>query len=485
MQITAYGTSKRQNSTLVPTGGNSVSVTLKTPTNIIRPIIETTNTNAPTWSMVGMFGRYYFVTNVTYVSNGVYVVNLEVDVLASYKSQILSTPAMVVYASSNYDTLLPDNRIQQRASTNVSTANTDVPYYSQSPVYYLQVVGGTSNSAGGFSTLYKMTASELADLRDILFTDTEIKTEVEKFFTNMFDCIIACYESHIDATVGTSDTVVLGDYDTGVSAVRITQPQLTWTADISIPWPSADWRRTDCSLRLYLPFVGIVQLSPTEWLSASTLGVTATYDFNSGNVFYRLDVATGSETTADVVSYTGNFYAQVPVSRYGVNVGAALTSVMSNPVGVLSVGLGRTLLQNASSNPPAPLDMSGLVSSNAGLQAAIDESKTTVGATEAPLDAVINALSQSLPSTPGIIGGFGNAANAVTPSYVLAVVRSPRNMEVTEYAPLCGAPVYKVYSSLSGFSGFLQCSGFSVAGSMTATERARINAMLNAGIYIE
>lgn len=71
------------------------NVRLKQPTNILRPTIvisslEPFNLN---YAKIPDFNRYYFISDITIHSNGIYVLGLEVDVLMTYKEGILDSYA--------------------------------------------------------------------------------------------------------------------------------------------------------------------------------------------------------------------------------------------------------------------------------------------------------------------------------------------------------------------------------------------------------
>lgn len=70
---------------------------IKEPSSIIDPIITLQINNPVNFNYVYIptFNRYYFVTNVTVVHSNIMKVSMHVDVLSSFKNQILTTPVLL------------------------------------------------------------------------------------------------------------------------------------------------------------------------------------------------------------------------------------------------------------------------------------------------------------------------------------------------------------------------------------------------------
>jgi hypothetical protein len=90
MEVNLYSISKKVNSTMQPPGNPvaSLDCTLKESTSIMNPSIIITGLDAWTsvnYAYIPDFHRYYFVQNVTAVNNTTCQIDLNVDVLASFK----------------------------------------------------------------------------------------------------------------------------------------------------------------------------------------------------------------------------------------------------------------------------------------------------------------------------------------------------------------------------------------------------------------
>lgn len=93
---------ERLNKTL--SSGLTLTGTLRGESSIINPsfIIETQNPSSYNYCYIQDFNRYYFITNITSVRNGLWRINCEVDVLMSFKSGIENLEVIVSDATSDF-----------------------------------------------------------------------------------------------------------------------------------------------------------------------------------------------------------------------------------------------------------------------------------------------------------------------------------------------------------------------------------------------
>ena len=84
--------------------------TLREGTDLINPTIRVELATLPTFNYVHIpeFNRYYFVRGITSVRNKIWDITLHVDVLMTYRTQILSLTAEVDRNEFDYDLLLED-----------------------------------------------------------------------------------------------------------------------------------------------------------------------------------------------------------------------------------------------------------------------------------------------------------------------------------------------------------------------------------------
>ncbi len=77
--------------------GIELSGTLRDKTNVINPdiIIEIENPTGYNYCYIPSFGRYYYITDMQSVRNGLWRIMLKVDVLMSFKASIMGVPIIL------------------------------------------------------------------------------------------------------------------------------------------------------------------------------------------------------------------------------------------------------------------------------------------------------------------------------------------------------------------------------------------------------
>ena len=108
--LTYYSFSKRHKSTLQPTSGTDISVNLKDGVSLTNPVFLLNFSGVPTFNYMSFEGRYYFVTDIRQVRNNLWEVEGEEDYLATWKTDIGATEAMILYATGGSDNIV-DSRI--------------------------------------------------------------------------------------------------------------------------------------------------------------------------------------------------------------------------------------------------------------------------------------------------------------------------------------------------------------------------------------
>ena len=123
----------------------SYSGTLRDACNVIEPVIliEGTDFSRFNYAYIPSFKRYYFITKVSNYRNGVWVLTLHVDVLMTYRTDILNLKAIIdeteTYKADNY---LPSSDIWV-AKVKDKTSIINFPNgLSQNGEYVLLTAGG-------------------------------------------------------------------------------------------------------------------------------------------------------------------------------------------------------------------------------------------------------------------------------------------------------------------------------------------------------
>ena len=103
--------SDNRNMTKSLTGEKTYDCTIKRETGVVNPVIMITSTDdlrGYNYVYVPLYKRYYYAS-VTVGPNNVYTFNCNVDVLMSYKSQVLPKQAIIKRSASLYNLYMPDN----------------------------------------------------------------------------------------------------------------------------------------------------------------------------------------------------------------------------------------------------------------------------------------------------------------------------------------------------------------------------------------
>ena len=79
------------------TNGHTFTGTLKEETNVTNPVVlmEIENPTNYNYAYIPEFHRYYFISDFVSVRNGLWRVSMNVDVLASFKNEILESYVLI------------------------------------------------------------------------------------------------------------------------------------------------------------------------------------------------------------------------------------------------------------------------------------------------------------------------------------------------------------------------------------------------------
>ena len=77
-----------KNMTLVDT----LEFNLKIDNSILQPVLVLKNYNKGNYCYIKEFGRYYYITDIKLLTGGLYQLQLDVDVLMTYKDVIINNP---------------------------------------------------------------------------------------------------------------------------------------------------------------------------------------------------------------------------------------------------------------------------------------------------------------------------------------------------------------------------------------------------------
>ena len=457
--------SKKRNSTRRPTGGVSKNVYLKEETSIEKPsfILQEPISD---WTYVQAFDKYYFVTDVINLDGHRCEITCDMDLLATYKNDILNYTAFVERASSVFDTYINDPLLSiQQVPQRVDRVDTSLSTYFGSGCYIAEVLAmnkgvtlyATPNllpyqhilNPGVYSTqdvddwiVSRISQSfdldvYIGSIKWMPFTYSQIGSNMNDFWIGPVNL------ANLSGWSGMGYTT----YEVYGSATRGD------TVTLSLPASGYYGDFRDCNQNftkytLYLPGVGMVPIDPAVIgycvRNGRTIGVNIMTDLISGEITYMLGI---QETASYIARFSGNISVTVPIGKSTVDVEKS-AKMFAGSVGTgLAVGGGWGAVGGA-----------------------------VVGAVEA----IYNEMT---PNSSIMVGGSGNKLELITNRLVLRLSRQQYGSK--EFATnVAGRPLMQNVL-LGNLAGYVKCGNASVPLNAHEEDMVTVNSFLNSGFYIE
>lgn len=499
-----FGTlDKRINSTKRPTAAaleawDSYDVLLKEATSYDRPTLLL---NADFGTIIGkhynyaqMFGRFYWVTDLRSVRFGVIEIDMTLDILATYNTEIRATKSFIEYGSNTFNAStsayrIADSRrpVSKHPSTYSSTDAFIGNDLSHTGAFIMQCVSGASGVACyamSGPVLRNMLTQVAGDIGNYINT---IDVNIDPSDPAATQAVIAQLTSFnlrnsmlaesatqaiksihwiplsVSSISGTSSQISLGRYDTGVTATLIGNNSVWRRAgSVSIPWPVGDWRRCNCQVSLYVPFFGTVPVPVDQCNGQDAVSYSLTLDVLSGDLCARL-------WCGDQTIYTGSTNVSAPYAY-----GFATTSGSAQLSGAIQVAGGA--LQMATGVIDAGAGIAGsILGLGGGISAGVS---AAFGGAQSMLSGYAQTV-QPLITSAGSMGGI--AALGQSTDIKVTVIYYPPIADA-DFDSLYGHPVFKV--DLPAL-GFCKTRGFSISLGAEASYSSYINAVLDGGCFIE
>lgn len=471
-----YNLSKRNKSTMVPTGsGVDKSIYLKDATTVIRPTIVVQTMDAVSYNYVYLtnWNRYYFVTDWMYIK-GRWEISLILDALASYKAGILATSCNILYASGSnkavVDTRIPVRSIVQRISVPKAI---DKMTIVDDGMVILGITG--KGSFGAYLMENSNLVSELLDGMDA-WVGTSISDQFELTKQLLYggsasECLRSALKIPIlfagnKVSTQPAEPLYLGNYPckdgngNAIMGYKIDKPIINFIDDIEIPWlhDEGSWQRTSnyTNVILYLPFIGNIQIPVTEAQNDSALEVNYSINVTSGDISVQVK---GSDTSIIFANCNANIAMPTAYGSTGINTTKMTSAIVA---GVGAVIAGAAVLATGGAAAPAVLGIGG------GLAAAAGGTLTALGGNGS--------------GSGGLGGGAAQGLDRVAHVYLTSKVLTDTQ---NAFDPIMGKPFYGV-STPGAFSGYVQTDGFQFSSSgASSEEKDMINALMDGGVYIE
>lgn len=459
MNVKFYKINKKVNSTLIPSGtGTTYNVVLKSPSSIINPRFELNQYLDVNYCYVAEFNRYYFINEIRY-ENSLWVYSCNVDVLASFKTEIGASSKYVLRSASQRDEYLIDNSSPMIAS-NGTNAITVINTNNMSSGKF--VVGVVGNNASG-QTMYQLDVSSFQSLLSSLLTTADgydwgdLTRGLINSVMNPFQYITSCRWYPISFPVGSSTTIKCGLWESNVQGKPI-QPSNVGTGSpidsytFSIPkHPQTSSKGAYMNLspftrmKLDLGVFGIIDLDTTLLIDMDEIYIAIYVDSFSG-----VGTCYGwARTTNSDLRNRQLFKRQV---QYGVNI---------------------PLSSNDSSTIPSIISIASSVA--LGVATGGASALAIGGATGGVL-----GLAESMNGSLNTMSSSGSIIDHLSNWYLIASFNNQSDIDIVNK----GRPLCKM-KTLNTLSGFIQCEEGNISSNATEQEKESIANYLTNGFYYE
>lgn len=125
------------------TAGNSFDCLLKEDCSVLRPVIKIKTSNDITgynYMKIPGLNRCYFIDDIVSINNDIWMVSGHVDVLETYKNEILNNEAVIKRQANMFNTYLNDPEWKVYADENVVAYKMTSPF-NKALKYVLTVAG--------------------------------------------------------------------------------------------------------------------------------------------------------------------------------------------------------------------------------------------------------------------------------------------------------------------------------------------------------
>lgn len=435
--ITLYNFSKRENSTKQPTGGVEVKAVFKNATSKYNPSFILNIENPLNYNYIKYGNIYYYVNDVILLSNDHVEYQCEVDVLATWKTQIGEVRAYTLFSTVSYDIGLPDNRLSSNDAVIVNS-NKKKLFDGLGDGYVVTYVGeqATTNPCIGLNPTgltALMDAIQSSAFAELL---NDPANALSKILSDCASAITSCRYMPVIGTEGAKTIVLAGGYDTNIKGSIVSELTPN-NLPIDIPWnfPQGDFRNRSqyTSIFVYLPGYGFIQLNTDDYVGYTSLQVDALLDSTSGGLTYLV----GHNTRAEC-----NISTPIQIS----------TTTQGNMLGAM-VSAGGALLSVATGN--------------------------VAGA----IGGAFGAITSSMMSNVGSVGSQGSHSGYSIDRYVRVIcVSHDTNVDPSTLSVNYGRPCNKVKTISSGYN---ECTNASVNCNAPQYLKDKINSYLNGGLYYE
>lgn len=357
MEVIFYRFNKAKNETKIPNEGDSIDVFLKEQCSVLNPVLVLNiNPSDYNYFYIPQFMRYYFISDCTYIGNETFSVSGQVDVMASYRNEILASSQYIQRAATGYDSTIPDVMYPAKGGRHELYAGiplVDVVRDYKQGTYILGVIGSSPGYAGVPVTYYALGYDEMRKFNAYLFnTDnygTMITDDVIKAFFNPMDYIISCIyiPYQIDFTRWTSTDIDFGWFKTSDISAYIVEPYYFVPTDLNhdftIPKPHGDYRDLSPWTQ-YRIWIGnsYYDLPPEKLYNYQTLRVSPEIDMVTGVMNVAVNGVNG-EQSDNILRCSFQYGCPIALAQIRTDVAGMATGIAGAAGNIASLNIGKAV----------------------------------------------------------------------------------------------------------------------------------------------
>lgn len=474
MNITLYSFTKRKNSTARPTsGGTNYTGTLKANTSVVSPsiIFEFSAFPGVNYAYIQEFSRYYWITDKIHLANNLWQLDMHVDVLASYKTEIGNSSKYILRAASEYNGDAVDMKYPTQANV-VYKKQTIKPFEDYEPqignrgTYIVGVV--EAGAAVGAISYYALTEMQMNSLRSQLMTGQNYfggitDPDIQNFaivMGNPMQYIKSCRYYPLTGLASEQQTIMV------LGTTNIPNMTLLARETISDNFGVLLNAHQDYTSRgaftnydpftmrfLYWPPIGLVHLPSALFVGHTQLKITFDLDLTSGIGRILVETDSLDPTMVHTIVYESNFVLgfDVPMAQM---ISGDPTKIISGTSKALSAGLSA-----------ATLNIGGVVSGATG--------------------AIMDFISANTPQLTGYIAGSGSRL-PVGSMVLLESFYSIADANNEEFGrPLMETRTISNLAASASSSGYVLCADGEIAIDGCEPEITEIESYLTGGFFYE
>ena len=496
---------KRVNSTAVPdsTLWTNYDVFLKQDTSLEQPVflLQAAAATLAGYNYAvgaGLLYGFYWIVDIVSVANNRCEVHCVRDVLANNKSAIMGTSAFIEYGQNTYNAgsstyRVADVRqpISKTPSQTTGTVDMTGGIISSAGIYVLQAVSqnrGVVTYIMNKATLEQLISQINTDIDNDVLTIENSGSSPDQQLASLaaldlrhsllqesaISAIQACFWMPV-TTAGTDIAgpvhIWLGNWESTANAAYMTSnPVYSNTVSLSIPWPVTDWKRNNCQIVLYLPFIGTVPIPVDQCINTSSLSIRFSLEYYTGDI--AVTVKAGNYV---VYTGSGNIAAPIAVGQNIVGVSNAVSGTIQN------IGGGVQMLSGALDAGAGLIGLAGQTAT-AGIFGSGAQLSQGINTMVSGAGNMFSGYAQTVQPAITCAGSMGGLAGVGQETVARVTVMYYAPLDEAGFSAKYGHPVMKVDTPVAGFC---KTKGFSLSSADRMGDVSMVNAAMDGGVFIE